>query len=80
MILRNNDDAPRWLPDLGVNVGAGETFEATGDLAAAYLAQDWCVRVDTPARQRAARARRGTTTSPTTPEPEPAADAADNQE
>ena len=79
MILRNKSDDPRWLPDLAVNVEAGGTFEATGDLAAAYLDQDWCVRVDTPARQRAARARRADAT-PDTPTETPAPDAAENQE
>ena len=58
MILRNNAASPRWLPDLGINVAAGDTFEVTGDLAAAYVEQDWTSRVDTPARQKAAAARR----------------------
>ena len=84
MILRNKTDDPRWLPDLALNVGPGETFEATGDLAAAYLAQNWCVRVDTPARQRAARERRGQTQPEraldAAASTDPAPDAADTQE
>lgn len=62
MKFRNKTSDRLDLPALGVSVDPGETFEAEGEDAQALLRQeDTFSRVDTPARQRAAAARRNDT-------------------
>lgn len=58
MIFRNTTPDRLDLPSLGVSVDPGETFEATGDAAKSLESHPDFTRVDTPARQRAAAARR----------------------
>ena len=59
MKFRNKTSDRLDLPALGVSVDPGETFEAEGDQAKALLKQeDTFSRVDTPARQKAARSRK----------------------
>lgn len=62
MIFRNRTDDRLDLPALGVSVDRGETFEATGDDAKGLESHPAFSRVDTPARQKAAAARRSETT------------------